>query len=464
MPTNQLLDPQVREPPDVVGDDDMELDIDSTNGEKIYYVAGACSNPGSEEARAGSGIVVDEPSLESHSLGLRVPGNQTIQAAELCLEHANKYERIKIISQTRQAIEAVTVKFKKWEDLGWVETPYRDLTKKIITLIRSRKAPTRFHWLNKPTQREGAHIERAKSYARQGREKRQQDEEGTSLKGPYHPDGAKLQAVTQASVYKHLIETRKSAETETSKQNITKIKTNVKSRWNFTPTTAHIWHSLKRNKNILKKHREFLYKGIKGTHYIGKKWLHTDKEELKERATCRTCNVEESLEHILTKCRAPGQSLIWETARKIWNERYDEWQKPTLGEILGVTTISQKDGEGNKDDGKTRFHQILITECAHLTWRLRCERVIGNNNDPQRHTDAAILSTLKYRLNHRFRMDCILTSTRKFEKKALREDIVRDTWSGILDKEEKDDLPRSWLKRPGVLVGIRFFRAGAPHT
>ncbi|KXN85791.1 hypothetical protein AN958_04802 [Leucoagaricus sp. SymC.cos] len=61
-------------------------------------------------------------------------------------------------------------------------------------------------------------------------------------------------------------------------------------------------------------------------------------------------------------------------------------------------------------------------------------------------------------------MDCILTSTRKFDKKALREDIAKKTWNEILDKEEKDDLPRSWLKGPGDLVDIRLFRAGAPHT
>ncbi|KXN80699.1 hypothetical protein AN958_08280, partial [Leucoagaricus sp. SymC.cos] len=120
--------------------------------------------------------------------------------------------------------------------------------------------------------------------------------------------------------------------------------------------------------------------------------------------------------------------------------------------------------EGNKDDGKTRFHQILIAECAHLAWRLRCERVI-EHNDPQRgHKDMAILSTLKYRLSHRFRIDCIFILTRKFDKKALREDIIKDTWSGILDKEGKDDLLRSWLSRPGASVGIWLFGAGAPHT
>ncbi|KXN83749.1 hypothetical protein AN958_01114 [Leucoagaricus sp. SymC.cos] len=77
--------------------------------------------------------------------------------------------------------------------------------------------------------------------------------------------------------------------------------------------------------------------------------------------------------------------------------------------------------------------------------------------------DMAILSILKYQLNHRFQIDYILILTRKFNKKALREDIIKDTWSMILDKEEKNDLLRSWLKRPGVLVDIWLFRARVPH-
>jgi hypothetical protein len=53
-------------------------------------------------------------------------------------------------------------------------------------------------------------------------------------------------------------------------------------------------------------------------------------------------------------------------------------------------------------------------------------------------------------------MDCILISRYKFDKKALDEGLVRDTWSGLL--EDKEGLPDQWTRATGVLVGKRFFK------
>lgn len=133
-----------------------------------------------------------------------------------------------------------------------------------------------------------------------------------------------------------------------------------------------------------------------------------------------------------------------------------------IGEILGITAITLNDEEGQRDQPRTHLLHILVTECAHLIWRLRCKRVIQHNNNPQRWpTTKAIANHLKLRLNHRLRMDCILTSTSKFDKKAIDKDLVMDTWNRILEKDE--NRRGDWTTKPGVLVGSRFFEIGAPH-
>ncbi|PBK59451.1 hypothetical protein ARMSODRAFT_854379, partial [Armillaria solidipes] len=33
---------------------------------------------------------------------------------------------------------------------------------------------------------------------------------------------------------------------------------------------------------------------------------------------CRACNTEENMDHILTKCDAPGQNEVWVLAQRLW--------------------------------------------------------------------------------------------------------------------------------------------------
>ncbi|KAJ3560564.1 hypothetical protein NP233_g10756 [Leucocoprinus birnbaumii] len=460
MPTNQLLPDQIllEEANQHQMEDNMEIEIDASTPPREIYIAGACTRPGTEEAKAGSRVILGS-NTGKIKISARVPGPQTPLSAELfalktALDISNKYEPIRIWTRSSQLIRIITQDFKGWEDKGWVEVPHKNLIKTIITHLRNRKATSLFHFVK----RKDKTYEQTEAglLAREGRDKPQTDQEGASLQKPYHPNGAKLQAVTQASVYRHLIETRNQTESQTSKDNIEIIKRDIKEVHNSTPTTALIWHSLKRNKDTLRKHKDFIYKAIKGTHYIGKKWIHSNNEEMRARAQCRTCNEIESLDHILCHCRAPGQARVWNTAKNIWEAKYGPWNKPKLGEILGITSISFQDEKGQKDPSKTQLYHILITECTHLIWRLRCERVIQHEDNPQKwHTENGINRLLKSRLNHRLKMDCILTNTRKFDAKAIREGIVRETWEGLLEDEE--NLPDHWPTTPGVLVGSRFF-------
>jgi hypothetical protein len=55
-------------------------------------------------------------------------------------------------------------------------------------------------------------------------------------------------------------------------------------------------------------------------------------------------------------------------------------------------------------------------------------------------------------------MDCIHIGKNKFDKKAIGEDLVRDTWFGIL--EDAESLPDKWTRTTGVLMGRRLFEVG----
>ena len=54
-------------------------------------------------------------------------------------------------------------------------------------------------------------------------------------------------------------------------------------------------------------------------------------------------------------------------------------------------------------------------------------------------------------MNERINLDRRL-SRKRYGKKSIPTDIVRDTWHGTIQDEM--DLPKNWAKDLGVLVGI----------
>ncbi|KAK7029101.1 hypothetical protein R3P38DRAFT_2524708 [Favolaschia claudopus] len=101
------------------------------------------------------------------------------------------------------------------------------------------------------------------------------------------------------------------------------------------------------------------------------------------------------------------------------------------------------------DPGTTRLYKILITESAHLVWRIRNERVIQN-------TGPAPLAKIRNRwlktVNNRLAIDCAMTDRLKYGKKSLKESLVKSTWRKTLKGERT--LARDWPRTVGVLVGV----------
>jgi ribonuclease HI len=70
------------------------------------------------------------------------------------------------------------------------------------------------------------------------------------------------------------------------------------------------------------------------------------------------------------KFTAAGQKEIWDLASEMWRMKTGKGMRPMIGQIMagGVTKV------GN------RLYKIMITESAHLIWKLRNERRIQHTS------------------------------------------------------------------------------------
>ncbi|KAK0421779.1 hypothetical protein EV421DRAFT_1724225, partial [Armillaria borealis] len=122
---------------------------------------------------------------------------------------------------------------------------------------------------------------------------------------------------------------------------------------------------------------------------------------------------------------------------------------PTVGLLLASGLPTFKSENGKRDAGKERFYRMIMTISIQVIWSLRVKRVVDNENAP--FTANAVEKTWLKSVNDRLDLDCLMTNKR-FGKKALKHEVVKKTWKGIL-KDEKQ-LPSNWAGAAGVLVGI----------
>jgi ribonuclease HI len=101
--------------------------------------------------------------------------------------------------------------------------------------------------------------------------------------------------------------------------------------------------------------------------------------------------------------------------------------------------------------GEARLYSILMTESAHLVWKIRCERLMQRNGTHP--TETEVCNKWVLAMNNRLKLDCDMTDDRRFEKKAIPVKTVLHIWTGVLEGENK--LPTDWTGVAEVLVGIR---------
>ena len=85
------------------------------------------------------------------------------------------------------------------------------------------------------------------------------------------------------------------------------------------------------------------------------------------------------------------------------------------------------------DKGTTHLFRIVVSESAHLIWKLRNERVIQGKDAA---SEREIQNKWCKAINNRLNLDCILTNMR-YGKKAIKKSLVKHTWRKVLKDEDR---------------------------
>ncbi|KAJ6480487.1 ribonuclease H-like protein, partial [Mycena vitilis] len=393
---------------------------------------------------------------DARNFAFRLPDEypQTVQAAEvvatlLGVQHAPKEQCIEFVAKNSVRL-AMTDKLESMEDKGWIGVAGSETLRALAAELKSRSGTTTFR-VNNPEDiqtEEKAARAGAGALARSGCQAVIATQINVEIDPRFDLRGAKLSKMTQALAYAGIKERKKPVSRKTSDNNVKQVILAVKQEFNRIPTTAQVWMSI-RHRDFSRQVKNFLWKSLHSAHRLGSFWAHIPQCE--DREICHFCDETEDLEHILLKCRRPGQSLIWSAAKELWLKKHPSWPEVSLAGILGCGLATFTDDKGKSDPGADRFYRILISESAFAIWKIRNDCVIkkGGASLPIPAVHNKWLSALNIRL----RFDCLLTNYEKYGKQnAIKASLVLQTWRSTLLNEGK--LPENWIKEPGVLVGI----------
>ncbi|KAJ6528953.1 hypothetical protein B0H19DRAFT_1214591 [Mycena capillaripes] len=263
----------------------------------------------------------------------------------------------------------------------------------------------------------------------------------TDVPPRYQLQGVSLAKTSQALFYRAIRATKPKIERIKTQVMLDMVRYAIKDQCGreSAPSDEHIWNSI-RDKDISRSIRDYFW-----TH-----WLKIPGYE--QWATCHNCNVDESMEHILVECPASGQDLIWHLCGQIWEKKHQRMPKMTLGLILGCGLAEFKDSKGKNMQHASRLFRIIVSESAHLIWKVRNERVIRG----RKHTESEIHNRWLSCMNMQLKMDQLLTDRSRYGNRASEIKKVLLTWDGVL--MDNKNLPGNWIWQSGVLVGIGKFR------
>ena len=425
------------------------------------YTDGACYNNGKLNAQSGTGIWYAPNDPRNTATRLSGP-HQSNQAAEIAAiiqatSATPPFRPLTIISDSKYAINGLTTHLNTWEDIGWINIKNAPLFKRAAYLLKKRTATTHFRWIKGHSGDQGN--DECDQLAKEGAAKPFPNELDLEIPITFDLQGAKLSALTQATAYRGILEKQTTHQQRaTTAHNIQLTRDAIQTYNNIAETDETIWAGMRRNP-IRTCIKQFLYKAMHGTQKIGQYWTHIPNNE--ERELCTFCHVTESMDHILTRCRATPQTLIWQLAKNLWPHNQIPWPEITLGIILGCGAISIPKEPNQVNDereirtqtyrqrGARRLLQILISEAAHLIWVLRCERVIQNTEHI--HSESEIETRWLKAINTRLTEDKLKASKIKRDKRSIT--TTKLTWEPILIRNQI--LPNDWVHNCEVLVGRR---------
>jgi ribonuclease HI len=185
-------------------DEGVELEDEPT----IIYTDSACQNNGKANAQCGAGIWRGEGHPQNKAI--KVPGNeQSNQVGELAviikaIEETLNCVPILIKSDSKYAIEGLTLHLENWEDQGWIGIKNSKWFKRAAYLLRAHSATTTFQWVKGHNGELGN--KKSDELAKKGMDKEPPDTISLEIPGKFDIQGAKLSKISQAKAYRGIKE------------------------------------------------------------------------------------------------------------------------------------------------------------------------------------------------------------------------------------------------------------------
>ncbi|OSD00921.1 ribonuclease H-like protein [Trametes coccinea BRFM310] len=367
--------------------------LEST-GRIVVATDGSCTKNGEADARAGAGIKVTEGAVLERALKVPKCEKQTNQVGEAIatLWAARALDQSKEVvheSDSRTTINAITRDRQKHEDRGYIGVENAAVIKAIVAELRQRKTHSHFNWIKGHSGHPGN--ECADKLAKEGADMMDGEDLNLEVDPMLVVSGAKLASITQRLAYAAIRERkcRTLQGRKTTEENLRKIKDDLKRAYGVSNTSEAIWSGT-RKRTMTREVAQFVWKAIHGAYMVGESWNKPGMPpDLRARATCKTCEVTESMEHILTECKAIGRALITDLVKRAWLGAGGEWKEPTLGMALGMANPSIRTEKGERNSQMEALWTTMWSESVHLIWKLRCERVI--KNDGEQHCEEEVV-------------------------------------------------------------------------
>ncbi|KAH9915980.1 uncharacterized protein B0H18DRAFT_856143, partial [Fomitopsis serialis] len=349
-----------------------------------------------------------------------------------------------LVSTSSFLTKAITTRLEKWEDDGWIEVPNASYLAALASRLRQRCAVTTarhatslWEWKTIDWIRDRALpplLAYPPTLVR------------PSIDPAFHLSGARLASLTQATAYRGILSNRRPQARQGTTRNITVALDAIAPHRKH--NASELWTSL-RHRDIRLPISDFLWKTLHAALRVGPFWSHIPQYE--QRATCSTCDREESSDHILLQCAAIGQQQVWALTKALWLKTGLPWPDMSFGTLLTIGLMSwTTPGSRRKWDGASRLWRILISESTYLVWKLRCERVIGHADTPDwQHNDREVQQRWHTAINTRLHLD-IASTRHHLNGRSLQAKTVLRTWHKAVDDEGA--LPDDWT-RFGFLVG-----------
>lgn len=424
------------------------------------YTDGSCLFSGTENTRTGSGMWYGNN--DQRNKALRVPGLvQSNQVGELIavmqtVQDTSPYTPLKITTNSEYVINGLTQYLQSWEERGWIGVSNSLFWRILVAELRKRGAPFQIRWIKGHSRDEGN--KGADKLAGEGAMKDTFDVLDLKIEETFNLTGAQLSKMTQSRAYTAIREAKalKSTERRAMSERLAMTQGAAEEIWGQEPDEETIFKAV-HHEDLGRSIRNFLWKMLHKAQKIGEYW-----EKMGEKFTnwgeCKVCgdHTTACMTHILLQCDTPEGKIIWEMAKKLWRKKSRrDWPKlKNAGSIIACTVPNFRTEDGKIKSGENRFYKILISESAHLIWRMRNECIFRKpEEDETLITEAEIQNRWIRTINARLEMDIALTHKCFDKNGAMPKRRVLQTWRGVLENEK--DLPSDWIRSPGVLVDMR---------